>query len=166
LFEEWRERMKNRLFLLVFMFMVLGALIMLPTGCAKEEKVVEENQAAEKIEPEAQEAEETVYTRSNPSAWSGKEEGHVPQIVYEKMETGLKVTVTVAHEMNPEKPHYIMYIMLKDGEDNLLGEREFEATNEKAEAIFELTTMPSKLIAYERCNLHGLWMDEVDVATE
>jgi len=26
--------------------------------------------------------------------------------------------------------------------------------------------VPSKLIAYERCNLHGLWMDEVAVTTE
>ena len=85
---------------------------------------------------------------------------------YEKIEAGLKVTVTVSHEMNPETPHYIMYIMLKDGEGNLLGEKEFEATYEKAEAVFEIESTPGKLIAYERCNLHGLWMDEVVVATE
>jgi len=82
------------------------------------------------------------------------------------MEAGLKVTVTVSHEMNPEKPHYIMNIKLEDGEGQLLGEKELEATDEKAEAIFELTTLPSKLVAYERCNLHGLWMEAVDVTTE
>jgi desulfoferrodoxin-like iron-binding protein len=158
--------MKNRVFFGIFIVMVLAALIMLPTGCAKEEKVAEEEQAAEKAKPEAEETAEKIYSRSDPGVWGGKEDSHVPQIAYEKMEAGLKVTVTVTHEMNPEKPHYIMYIMLKDGEDNLLGEREFEAANEKAEAIFELTTMPSKLVAYERCNLHGLWMDEVVVATE
>jgi desulfoferrodoxin (superoxide reductase-like protein) len=68
--------------------------------------------------------------------------------------------------MNPEKPHYIMYIKLKDGEGNLLGEKEFQATDEKAEAVFELKTVPSKLVAYEKCNLHGLWMDGIDVTTE
>jgi desulfoferrodoxin (superoxide reductase-like protein) len=26
--------------------------------------------------------------------------------------------------------------------------------------------VPSKLVAYEKCNIHGVWMDEVDVATE
>lgn len=158
--------MKNRLLLGGFIVIVFAALIMLPTGCAKEEKVAEEEQAAETTEPESEKAEEIVFTRSDPGAWGGKEDSHVPQIVYERMDTGLKVTVTVSHEMNAEKPHYIMNIMLKDGADNLLGEKEFQATDEKAEAIFELTTVPSKLIAYERCNLHGLWMDEVDVTTE
>lgn len=158
--------MKNRLLFGGFIVIVFAALIMLPTGCAKEEKVAEEEQAAETTEPESEKAEEIVFTRSDPGAWGGKEDSHVPQIVYERMDTGLKVTVTVSHEMNAEKPHYIMNIMLKDGADNLLGEKEFQATDEKAEAIFELTSVPSKLIAYERCNLHGLWMDEVDVTTE
>jgi superoxide reductase len=158
--------MKYRLFLGVFMLLVLTAFIMLPTGCTKEEKVAEEEQAAEKTKPEAEEATEIIFSRSDPGAWSGKEDSHVPQIVYEKMEAGLRVTVTVSHEMNPEKPHYIMYIELKDGEGNLLGKKEFQATDEKAEAVFEVTTVPSKLIAYERCNLHGLWMDEVVVVTE
>lgn len=158
--------MKNRTFLGIFLVMILAALIALPTGCAKEEKVAEEEQAAEKTEPASEKAEEIIYTRSDPGAWDGKEDSHVPQIVYEKMETGLKVTVTVNHVMNPETPHYIMNIKLKDGEGQLLGEKEFQATDEKAEAIFELFTVPSKLMAYERCNLHGLWMDEVDVVTE
>ena len=158
--------MKNRLFLGAFILMIFAALIVLPTACAKEEKVVEEEQAAEKTEPASEEAKETIFTRSDPGAWGGKEDSHVPQIVYEKIEAGLKVTVTVSHEMNPEKPHYIMNIKLKDGSGKLLGEKEFQAADEKAEVIFELTTVPGKLVAYERCNLHGLWMDEIDVTTE
>ncbi len=164
--------MKNRLFLGIFIAVVLAALVMMTTGCvkeeeeAKEEKAVEEAQAAENTEPEAKEAEEVIFTRSDPGAWGGKEDSHVPQIAYAKIEAGLKVTVTVSHEMNPETPHYIMSIKLKDGEGNLLGEKEFQATDEKAEAIFELTTVPGKLVAYEKCNLHGIWMDEVVVATE
>ena len=142
--------MKNRLFLGVFMLVIFAALIMMPTGCAKEEKVVEETQAAEKTEPESKEAEEVIFTRSDPGAWGGKEDSHVPQIAYEKMEARLKVTVTVSHEMNAETLHYIMYIKLKDGEGNLLGEKEFQAADEKAEAIFEVTTTPGKLVAYEK----------------
>jgi desulfoferrodoxin (superoxide reductase-like protein) len=138
----------------------------IPTGCAREEKIVGEEQTAEKEEPAAEEAEEKIFTRSDPGAWGGKEDSHIPQIVYEKVEAGLKVTVTVSHEMNPEKPHYIMLIKLKDGEGNLLGEKEFQAADKKAEAIFELSTLPGKLVAYEKCNLHGVWMDEVVVATE
>jgi superoxide reductase len=158
--------MKNRLFLGVFILMVLVALVVMPIGCAKEEKVAEEVQATEIEESESKEAEEAIFTRSDPGAWGGKEDSHVPQIAYEKMEAGLKVTVTVSHEMNAETPHYIMYIQLKDGEGNLLEEKEFQATDEKAEAIFVLATVPDKLIAYEKCNLHGLWMDEVIVTTE
>ena len=158
--------MKNHIFLGAFILMIFAALILLPTGCTKEEKAVEEEQTAEKAEPTSEKTEEIIYTRSDPGAWGGKEDSHVPQIVYEKIETGLKVTVTVSHEMNPEKAHYIMNIKLKDGEGQLLGEKEFQPTDEKAEAIFELISVPGKLIAYERCNLHGLWMDEVVVATE
>lgn len=158
--------MKNRLFFGVFILVILAALVMMPTGCTKKEKAIEEEQAAETPEQMTQEAEEVIHTRSDPGAWAGKEDSHVPQIVYEKMETGLKVTVTVNHEMNPETPHYIMNITLKDGEGNLLGEKDFQATDEKAEAIFELATIPAKLVAYERCNIHGLWMDEVDVTTD
>jgi desulfoferrodoxin (superoxide reductase-like protein) len=158
--------MKNHLFLGVFIVLILAALIVIPTGCAKEEKIVGEEQTAEKEEPASAEAEEKIFTRSDPGAWGGKEDSHIPQIVYEKVEAGLKVTVTVSHEMNPEKPHYIMLIKLKDGEGNLLGEKEFQAADEKAEAIFELSTLPGKLVAYEKCNLHGVWMDEVVLATE
>jgi superoxide reductase len=160
---EWREIMKNRLFLGVFILVVLTALIMMTTGCGKEEKAVEEEQAAETAEQEVEEAEEIVYTRSDPGAWGGKEDSHVPLIAYEKTETGLTVTVSVSHEMNPDTPHYIMAIKLKDGEGHLLGEKEFQATDEKAEAVFNLTTLPGKLVAYEKCNLHGMWMDEVVV---
>jgi len=111
----------------------------------------------------AEQAAEDVYTREHPGAWGGKEDSHVPQIEYQKTESGMTVTVSVSHEMNPEKPHYIMWIQLKDGEDNLLGEKQFKADDVKAEAVFTLTDGPAKLVAYERCNLHGLWKDEVEV---
>ena len=147
--------MKTRIFVGVLAALVLVSLLI---GCAKKE------QEAEKVEePITTPEEEVVFTRDDPGAWGGKEDSHIPLISYEKTEEGLKVTVTVSHEMNAEKPHYIMWVKLRDGEDNLLGEKEFQPTDEKAEAVFELTTVPAKLKAFEKCSLHGVWTDEVDV---
>ena len=98
---------------------------------------------------------EPVYTRDDPGAWEGKEKGHLPQISYEKTGTGLKVIVVVNHVMNAEAPHYIMWIKLADGEGNELGRKEFQPTDQKAEAVFELTSVPAKLVAFEKCNVHG-----------
>ena len=130
---------------------LLVALLLLPAACSRSQD-----------EPAAQ-TEEAVFTREDPGAYGGKEDSHVPNVAYEKTESGLRVTVSVSHEMNAEKPHYIMWIQLKDGEGNLLGEKQFQATDEKAEAVFELTTVPGKLVAFEKCSLHGLWKEEVEV---
>jgi superoxide reductase len=138
------------------------ALAILPVGCATQQEPAEEEPAAEAAPPAAEE--EPIYTRGDPGEWEGKQQSHVPQIAYEKAGAGLKVTVTVNHPMDADLPHYIMWIKLFDGEGNLLGQEEFEATEEKAVATFELATTPAKLVAHEKCNLHGIWMDEVTVS--
>ncbi len=138
-------------------------LVTAPCGCSRAQD--EPARPAEKpaaAEP-AEEAAEEVHTRDHPGAWGGKEDSHVPHVEVQKTESGLTVTVSVNHEMNPEKPHYIMWIQLRDGDDNLLGEKRFQAEDAKAEAVFNLTDGPSKLVAYEKCNLHGLWKEEVEV---
>jgi superoxide reductase len=131
--------------------LLLVLFLLLPVACSRSQD-----------EPAAQ-TEEAVFTREDPGAYGGKEDSHVPNVAYEKTESGLRVTVSVSHEMNAEKPHYIMWIQLKDGEGNLLAEKQFQATDEKAEAVFELTTVPGKLVAFEKCSLHGLWKEEVEV---
>lgn len=147
----------------VLLFLGMCIFLIGSSACsgAQQEAPVEEQTA-----PEAEThpiSAEIVFTKADPGAYQGKEDSHVPQITYEKTETGLKVLVSVLHEMNAEKPHYIMWIKLFDGENNLLGEKEFQATDERAEAEFELTTTPSTLKAYENCNLHGVWMEEIDI---
>jgi superoxide reductase len=131
--------------------LLLVLFLLLPMACSRSQD-----------EP-AEQTEEAVFTREDPGAYGGKEDSHVPNVAYEKTESGFRVTVSVSHEMNAEKPHYIMWIQLKDGEGNLLAEKQFQATDEKAEAVFELTTVPGKLVAFEKCSLHGLWKEEVEV---
>ncbi len=145
---------------------LLAALILLlPAGCSRsqEEPAAQAEAVVSEGEAGPAPAEQTVFTREDPGAYGGKEDGHVPSVAYERTESGLRVTVSVSHEMNAEKPHYIMWIQLKDGEGNALGEKQFQASDEKAAAVFELTTTPEKLVAFEKCNLHGLWKEEVEV---
>jgi superoxide reductase len=142
-------------------FLLAAFLVTIPTGCATQQEPVTEEQPAETTEMEAEE--EPVYTRNDPGAWEGKESSHIPVITYEKTETGLTVTVTVNHVMDAEIPHYIEWVKLWDGEGNLLGEAAFEATDKTARATFEITSVPTKLVAHERCNVHGIWMEEVPV---
>jgi desulfoferrodoxin-like iron-binding protein len=162
--------MKGRVFN-GFLAMAALILLVLASPACKKEQAGEESQPAVQAEKEkpaqpVEEMEEAIYTKDNPGPWAGKEAAHLPQIAYEKTESGLMVTVTVDHEMNPEKPHYIMWIKLMDGEGNVLGQKEFVPTDPKAEAIFELSTVPSKLVAEEKCNVHGVWMNETEVGSE
>ncbi len=138
--------MKIKIFWSLLVIPVFLVLVFNTTACSKEE-------------PD----EEIIFTRQAPGSWAGKEEGHIPKIAWEKTENGLKVTINVHHEMNSEKPHYIMWVKLQDGKNNLLGEKEFQSSDKKAQAIFELTEIPSKLKAYEKCNLHGTWMEEIEI---
>jgi desulfoferrodoxin-like iron-binding protein len=154
--------MNTRNALLLLAGLLVLALAVFPIGCSQPEEAPVAEQAAEQAPPAA--AEEPIYTRDDPGAWEGKESGHLPVIEYEKAGDGLTVTVTVNHVMDNETPHYIMWIKLLDGEGNVLGQQDFEATEEKAVATFELSTIPAKLVAHEKCNLHGIWMEEVAVS--
>jgi desulfoferrodoxin-like iron-binding protein len=90
---------------------------------------------------------------------------HVPQVTLEKAGQGLKVTVQIDnHPMDPQKPHWIMWIRLEDMKGHKLGEKTFQPTDPRpAVAVFELPAMHPKLKALERCNIHGIWLNEVDV---
>ena len=89
---------------------------------------------------------------------------HLATITYEKAGDGLKVTVKVDdHPMNPDIPHYIMWIRIEDGKGNVLGRKDFVATDPAPIATFDLASAPEKIQAFERCNIHGIWMSETDV---
>jgi len=89
---------------------------------------------------------------------------HVPQVTYEKMGQALMVTVKVDnHPMDPKKPHWIMWIRVEDAKGKVLAKQEFKATDPAPAATFHLAHWPEKLRVLERCNIHGIWLNEVDV---
>jgi desulfoferrodoxin-like iron-binding protein len=157
---EGKMKIRNAAVLLTSVLVLLLGLLSL--GCSQAEEAAPAEEAA--APPAESATEEPVFTRNDPGAWEGKETGHLPVITYEKSDTGLKVNVVVNHVMDDGAPHYIMWIKLFDGDGNLLGQQEFEANDEKAEASFELTSVPAKLVAHEKCNVHGIWMEQVDVS--
>ncbi|MFA9454317.1 MAG: desulfoferrodoxin family protein [Candidatus Aminicenantaceae bacterium] len=157
--------MKNRGYRSPSLILFTILIVLFPLGCtrSRNQPAAQDETAVQEAEADQAESTEAVYTRDDPGGYRGKEDSHVPVVAYEKTETGLRVTVSVNHEMNSEKPHFIEWIRLKDGANNLMGEIAFQATDEKAEAVFELTTIPDKLVATQKCNLHGVWQEEIDV---
>jgi desulfoferrodoxin (superoxide reductase-like protein) len=148
-------------------FVALLLIVIFPlliSGCGNNQKVAEESVMESQSEkPTPEPAVSIVRTRDDPGAYAGKEDGHIPRITWEKSEPGFRVTVTVAHEMNPDTPHYIMWIGLWDDAGNPLGEQSFTAQDETAEAVFDLERLPSGFKAYEKCNLHGIWLGEMRI---
>jgi desulfoferrodoxin-like iron-binding protein len=108
---------------------------------------------------------EKPYTKEDPGPWpAAVADKHSPEISFEYIEVGLRVMVKVdSHPMDPKKPHYIMWIRLEDGEGNKLGEKNFQMTDPAPVAVFDLASIPVKLRAFERCNIHGIWMSETKV---
>jgi desulfoferrodoxin (superoxide reductase-like protein) len=56
-----------------------------------------------------------------------------------------------------------MWIRLEDGMGKVLGKYAFKATDPAPVASFELQSVPVNLKAFERCNIHGIWMSEAKV---
>ena len=138
----------NRFLITIFVV----SLVVLPSGCSKKasDQPVEETADAE-----------AVYTKDDPGAYGGKEDSHLPQVTIEQSANGYDVRVVVDHIMDGETPHYIMWVRIEDGAGVLLGKKEFAATEEKAEAVFELAELPGTIKAFEKCNLHGIWLDVI-----
>jgi superoxide reductase len=90
---------------------------------------------------------------------------HWPQIEPHKPRVGAKFSVKikvgkVEHVMTPE--HQIVYIELFYG-NKPIGKK-FLKPGDKPEAEFEIMAeKPDKIIAYEFCNLHGLWVNEFEI---
>ncbi len=148
----------------LILFISAALLVSGAVSCSqREEQAASGVEQDEPAKDSQQEAAAKIYTREDPGAYGGKEDSHIPQIVTDKTDSGLSVRVTVAHEMNPEKPHFIEWIKLLDGENNELGLMHFQAEDAKAEAVFELTLVPATLIALEKCNVHGIWKAEIEI---
>ena len=120
---------------------------------------------AKALEPNLTYTQARPYTKDFFGPWNADvAKVHLATITYEKAGDGLKVTVKVDdHPMNPDIPHYIMWIRIEDGKGNVLGRKDFVATDPAPIATFDLASAPEKIQAFERCNIHGIWMSETDV---
>lgn len=102
----------------------------------------------------------------DPNNLSELEEKHWPLIEPYKPRVGIKFSVKVKvgkvpHVMTPE--HQIVFIELFYG-NKPIGKK-FLKPGDKPEAEFEVfAAKPDKLIAYEFCNLHGLWTNELEIS--
>jgi desulfoferrodoxin-like iron-binding protein len=121
---------------------------------------------AKALEPNLTYTQARPYTKDFFGPWNADvAKVHLPQITFTKTDDGLKVRVQIDdHPMDASTPHYIMWITITDGQGNILGTQTFVATDPApAVAVFLLTTPPDKIRAFERCNIHGIWMSEANV---
>ena len=149
--------MKKPYLVLIAVVCVAAGLMMIAPGWARMPSAATKDQESTQPEP---------YTAKNFGPWNETVAAtHVPQVTFEKMGAGLKVTVQIDnHPMDPQKPHWIMWIRLEDMKGNKLGEKTFKATDPRpAVAVFELPAMADKVKAFERCNIHGIWLNETVV---
>jgi superoxide reductase len=158
--------MVKRFSLIVLIVSAAAILPMAGGGCSKSEEQPKAATAPGTAATAPAEAEqEKPYTKDFLGPWNADvAKVHLPQITYEKAGEGLKVTVRVDdHPMNATIPHYIMWIRIEDGKGNVLGRKDFAPTDPAPIATFNLTAAPEKIAAFERCNIHGIWMSDTDV---
>jgi len=65
--------------------------------------------------------------------------------------------------MDAQKPHFIQWIRVEDGNGKLLAKKIFKPTDPAPAATFHLASIPEKLKVLDHCNVHGTWLNEVDV---
>ena len=131
-----------------------AAVTLFPIACSREESAGMAEHAMR------------VQTRTDPGAWGGKEDSHIPQAVLTKLDDAgnYRVDVTVQHGM--KQNHWIQYISLKDNADTELAKKTLEPTSPSASASFTANvTNIAGFKVYELCNLHGLWMAEYAIPT-
>ena len=149
--------MKKPFLVMIAVACVAAGLMLIASGWAQTPSTAMKDQDYTQPEP---------YTAKNFGPWNEAVAAtHVPQVTFEKMGMGLKVTVQIDnHPMDPQKPHWIMWIRLEDMKGKKLGEKTFKATDPRpAVAVFELPAMVDKVKAFERCNIHGIWLNEAAV---
>mmetsp|Transcript_40985 Transcript_40985/g.130238 ORF Transcript_40985/g.130238 Transcript_40985/m.130238 type:complete len:199 (-) Transcript_40985:89-685(-) len=103
-------------------------------------------------ELKAQEAKDTVFNDQ------GAPEKHLPKIQV----TGETVEMSVAHVMDPVKPHYIEYMWLKDAKSGeVLSAKQFVDSDASPPTFSSTVAKGTTVEPVLYCNLHGLWKGEV-----
>ena len=97
--------------------------------------------------------EKMVELRANDT--DGAKEKHVPQVVVDGSTVHVKVG-EVAHPMTPE--HLVAFIVLVTEKGYQIAPL---TAQDAPEATFALAAGDAPVKAYEYCNLHGLWVQEL-----
>lgn len=99
----------------------------------------------------------------------GAPEKHIPSVsMMTKKNTGTLIEVSVPHVMDPDKPHWIQSIWLKDeSTGKVVVAKVFEPTDASPPTLsYELVSSSgSTLTPMLYCNLHGLWKGETITLT-
>ncbi len=98
-----------------------------------------------------------IYTKDNPGKWAKKISGHLPIFTVD----GKKITIETKHGMSAK--HYIVRHTLVTGNGEVLGEKTFYPSDEKALSVFKIVGEHSVLYATSFCNKHDLWVAEFTV---
>jgi len=96
-----------------------------------------------------------IYTSDAPGRWLGKEGIHAPVVSRE----GNKITITTNHPMSA--PHYIVRHTLVSAGGEVLGDKTFKPTDEKAVSVYELAEGQKPRYATSFCNQHDFWVTEI-----
>lgn len=102
---------------------------------------------------------------------NGAPEKHLPVVMIQPQEGGAtdgttkSVLAQVNHVMDPEKPHFIEYMWIKNVDSGeCVACKAFKATDPSPPSIAASIKEGTKIKAFLFCNLHGLWQgDEVVV---
>ena len=107
------------------------------------------------VESLEQEYADTVNTKGAP-------EKHLPVMtILASVGSKKRVQVMVPHVMDPEKPHFIEYLWLKDvNSAKVLASKKFKATDASPPTITANVKENTTVKALLFCNLHGLWQGE------
>ena len=94
---------------------------------------------------------------SNAANSNGAPEKHLPRVTVEAS----TVQVVVPHVMDPEKPHFIEYVWLKDIKSSeVVAVQAYQATDAAPPTLTASVTPGSTVKPLLYCNLHGLWEGE------
>lgn len=99
-----------------------------------------------------------IYSEKHQGKWEGKAGSHAPRVKVE----GRKVNLVTEHGMS--EIHYIVRHTLVTPSGDVLGEKTFYPTDEKAVSSFEIPAgYKGKLIATSFCNKHDFWITEFHI---
>ena len=96
-----------------------------------------------------------VYTKDSPGKWVKKVNSHLPIVTVDDN----KITIETKHGMSEK--HYIVRHTLVSGNGEVLGEKTFYPSDEKALSVFNITGDHSSLYATSFCNKHDFWVAEI-----